>query len=66
MDMVTVATEKHKKYCNLKIAMKNQYKLCKIQTVSFVIDALGMMSHKFETNLAKVLPRACADTIQKQ
>eukprot|EP00957_Ditylum_brightwellii_P118979 9074483-Ditylum_brightwellii.AAC.1 len=37
VNMVTAAAEKHKKYCNLEIAIKKQYKLCKIQTVPIVI-----------------------------
>eukprot|EP00957_Ditylum_brightwellii_P161712 12312108-Ditylum_brightwellii.AAC.1 len=33
INMLTAAATKHKKYCDLKIAMKKQYELCKIQTV---------------------------------
>eukprot|EP00957_Ditylum_brightwellii_P156162 11886347-Ditylum_brightwellii.AAC.1 len=32
INMVTAAAKNHKKYCNLEIAMKKQYKLHKIQT----------------------------------
>eukprot|EP00957_Ditylum_brightwellii_P126219 9622323-Ditylum_brightwellii.AAC.1 len=32
MNMISAAATKHKKYRNLEIAMKEQYKLCKIQT----------------------------------
>eukprot|EP00957_Ditylum_brightwellii_P124979 9527525-Ditylum_brightwellii.AAC.1 len=43
MNMVIVDAEKHKKYCNLKIAMKKQYQLRKIQTVPIVMGALGTL-----------------------
>eukprot|EP00957_Ditylum_brightwellii_P130858 9982373-Ditylum_brightwellii.AAC.1 len=33
INMVSAATKKHQKYQDLEIAMKKQYKLCKIQTV---------------------------------
>eukprot|EP00957_Ditylum_brightwellii_P055952 4239859-Ditylum_brightwellii.AAC.1 len=66
INMVTAAATKHKKYCNLKIAMKKQYKLCKIQTVPIVIDALGTLCQHFDTNLAKLSPHTCAATIQKK
>eukprot|EP00957_Ditylum_brightwellii_P151638 11547495-Ditylum_brightwellii.AAC.1 len=66
INMVTVAAKKHKKYRDLEIAMKKQYKLHKIQTVTIVIGALGTLCRNFDTNLAKVSPRACAATIQKE
>eukprot|EP00957_Ditylum_brightwellii_P200497 15284923-Ditylum_brightwellii.AAC.1 len=64
--MVTAADTKHKRYYNLKIAMKKQYKLHKIQTVPIVIGLLGALCQKFDTNFAKVSPHACAATIQKE
>eukprot|EP00957_Ditylum_brightwellii_P016158 1216429-Ditylum_brightwellii.AAC.1 len=64
--MVTAAAKKHKTYCDLKIVMKKQYKLCKIQTVPIAIGALGTLCQNFDTNLAKVSPCACAATIQKE
>eukprot|EP00957_Ditylum_brightwellii_P034959 2649482-Ditylum_brightwellii.AAC.1 len=66
INMVYAAAKKHKKYCNLDIAMKKQYKLRKIQTLPIVIGALGILCHNFDTNLAKVSPHACATTIQKE
>eukprot|EP00957_Ditylum_brightwellii_P144990 11043022-Ditylum_brightwellii.AAC.1 len=66
VNMVTAAAEKHMKYRDLEIDMKKQYKLRKIQTVPIVIGALGMLCQNFDTNLAKVAPRACAATIQKE
>eukprot|EP00957_Ditylum_brightwellii_P043720 3315565-Ditylum_brightwellii.AAC.1 len=57
---------KHKKYRNLEITMKKQYKFCKIQTVPIVIGALGTLCQNFDTNLAKVSLCACAATIQKE
>eukprot|EP00957_Ditylum_brightwellii_P040948 3100488-Ditylum_brightwellii.AAC.1 len=66
ISMVTAAAKKHKKYCNLEIAMKKQYKLCKIQAVPIVIGALGTLCQNFDTNLTKVSPRTCVATIQKE
>eukprot|EP00957_Ditylum_brightwellii_P178823 13621371-Ditylum_brightwellii.AAC.1 len=66
INMVTAAVTKHKKYCDLEIAMKKQYKLCKIQTVPIVIGALGNLCQNFDNNLAKVSPCTCAATIQKE
>eukprot|EP00957_Ditylum_brightwellii_P149553 11388567-Ditylum_brightwellii.AAC.1 len=53
INMVSVAAKKHQKYCNLEIAMKKQYKLCKIQIVPIVIGALGTLCQNFGTNVAK-------------
>eukprot|EP00957_Ditylum_brightwellii_P089223 6794625-Ditylum_brightwellii.AAC.1 len=64
--MITAAAEKHKKYHDLKIAMKKQYYLRKIQTVPIVIGVLGTLCQNFDTNLTKVSPQACAVTIQKK
>ena len=64
--MVSAAAKKHQKYRDLEIAMKKQYKLRKIQTVPIVIGALGTLCQNFDTNLAKVSPCACANTIQKE
>eukprot|EP00957_Ditylum_brightwellii_P184819 14077092-Ditylum_brightwellii.AAC.1 len=50
LNMVSTAAKKHQKCCNLEIAMKKQYKLCKIQTVLIVIGALGKM---VKLNLSK-------------
>eukprot|EP00957_Ditylum_brightwellii_P143127 10905629-Ditylum_brightwellii.AAC.1 len=66
MDVNMVTAKKHKKYCNLEIAMKKQYTLCKIQTVPIVIGALGTLCQNFDTNLAKVPPPACTAMIQKE
>eukprot|EP00957_Ditylum_brightwellii_P007845 594007-Ditylum_brightwellii.AAC.1 len=66
INMVSAAAKKHKKYQDLEIAMKKQYKLCNIQTVPIVIGALGSLCQNFDTNLAKVSPRKCASTIQKE
>eukprot|EP00957_Ditylum_brightwellii_P139647 10642932-Ditylum_brightwellii.AAC.1 len=66
INMVSAAVKKHQKYCDLEIVMKKQYKLCKIQTVQIVIGALGTLCQNFDTTLAKVSPRACANTIQKE
>eukprot|EP00957_Ditylum_brightwellii_P014361 1080697-Ditylum_brightwellii.AAC.1 len=66
VSMITVAAEKHKKYHDLKIAMKKQYHLCKIQTVPILISVLGILCQNFDTNLAKVSPWACDATIQKE
>eukprot|EP00957_Ditylum_brightwellii_P025959 1963208-Ditylum_brightwellii.AAC.1 len=64
--MVTATATKHKKYQDLEIAMKKQYKLCKIQTVPLVIGVLGTLCQSFGTNLVKVSPRTCAALIQKK
>eukprot|EP00957_Ditylum_brightwellii_P210013 15364474-Ditylum_brightwellii.AAC.2 len=56
VNIVTATVEKHKKYCTLEIAMKKQYKLCKIRTVPVLIGALGTLCQNFDTNLAKVSP----------
>eukprot|EP00957_Ditylum_brightwellii_P099158 7552447-Ditylum_brightwellii.AAC.1 len=64
--MVTAAATKHKKYCDLKIAMRKQYELCKFQTVPIVIGALGTLCQNLDTNLVKMSPHACAATIQKE
>eukprot|EP00957_Ditylum_brightwellii_P075869 5765961-Ditylum_brightwellii.AAC.1 len=66
VNMVTAAATKHKKYQDLDIAIKKQYKLCKIQTIPTMIGALGMLCQNFNNNLAKVSPRVCAATIQKE
>eukprot|EP00957_Ditylum_brightwellii_P052090 3950736-Ditylum_brightwellii.AAC.1 len=66
VNMISAAAIKYKKSHNLEIAMKNQCKLCKIQTVPIVIGALGTLCQNFDTNLAKVSLRACAATIQKE
>eukprot|EP00957_Ditylum_brightwellii_P143665 10945363-Ditylum_brightwellii.AAC.1 len=66
INMVTAATKKHKKYCNLEIAMKKQYKLHKNQTVPIMIGALETLCQNFDTNLAKVSLHACAATMQKE
>eukprot|EP00957_Ditylum_brightwellii_P012545 947875-Ditylum_brightwellii.AAC.1 len=66
VNMISAAATKHKKYHNLEIAMKKQYKLCKTQTVPNVIGVLGTLCQNFDTNLAKVSLRACAATIQKE
>eukprot|EP00957_Ditylum_brightwellii_P098134 7476905-Ditylum_brightwellii.AAC.2 len=63
INMVTAAAKKHKKYHDLEIAMKKQYKLCKIQSVPIVIGALETLCQNFDMNLAKVSPHACAATI---
>eukprot|EP00957_Ditylum_brightwellii_P127649 9735035-Ditylum_brightwellii.AAC.1 len=63
INMVSAAAKKHQKYCDLEIAMKKQYKLCKIQTVPIMIGALGTLCQNFDTNLAKVSLRACANKI---
>eukprot|EP00957_Ditylum_brightwellii_P131685 10043177-Ditylum_brightwellii.AAC.1 len=64
--MISAAATKHKKYCDLEIALKKQYKLCKIQTIPIVIGALGTLCQNFDSNLAKVSPRACAVMVQKE
>eukprot|EP00957_Ditylum_brightwellii_P108357 8266533-Ditylum_brightwellii.AAC.1 len=64
--MIKAATEKNKKYCDMKIVMKKKYKLCKIQTVPILIGALGTLCQNFETNLEKVSARLCAAMIQKE
>eukprot|EP00957_Ditylum_brightwellii_P025081 1897939-Ditylum_brightwellii.AAC.1 len=64
INMVTAAAKKHKKYCNLEIAMKKRCKLCKIQTVLIVIGALGTLCQNFDTNLVKMSPCQYAATIQ--
>eukprot|EP00957_Ditylum_brightwellii_P206360 15348014-Ditylum_brightwellii.AAC.1 len=66
INMVTAVATKNKKYRNLKIAMKKQYKICKIQTIPIVIGVLGTLCQNFDTNLAKVSAHACAATIQKE
>jgi hypothetical protein len=66
INMVSAAAKKHQKYRDLEIAMKKQYNLRKIQTVPIVIGALGTLCQNFDTNIAKVSPRACAYTIQKE
>eukprot|EP00957_Ditylum_brightwellii_P015269 1150362-Ditylum_brightwellii.AAC.1 len=38
INMVTAAAKKHKKYRDLKIAMKKQYKLHKIQTLPISVS----------------------------
>eukprot|EP00957_Ditylum_brightwellii_P049723 3770717-Ditylum_brightwellii.AAC.1 len=43
VNMITAAVEKHKKYCSLEVVMNKQYHLCKIQTVTIVIGALGTL-----------------------
>eukprot|EP00957_Ditylum_brightwellii_P012608 952995-Ditylum_brightwellii.AAC.1 len=57
VNMITAAATKHKKCCDLEIAMKKQFHLCKIQTVPIVIGALGTLCQNFDTNLAKVSPK---------
>eukprot|EP00957_Ditylum_brightwellii_P045472 3447049-Ditylum_brightwellii.AAC.1 len=64
--MITAAVTKHKKYQDLEIAMKKQYKLGKIQTVPIVIGVLGTLCQNFDTNVAKVSLRACMIMIQKE
>eukprot|EP00957_Ditylum_brightwellii_P131059 9996567-Ditylum_brightwellii.AAC.1 len=66
VNMVTAAATKHKKYQDLQIAMKNQNKFCKIQTVPIVVGALRVFCQNLETNLAKVSLRTYAATIQKE
>eukprot|EP00957_Ditylum_brightwellii_P064034 4857494-Ditylum_brightwellii.AAC.1 len=66
INMVPVAAKKHKKNRDLEIAMKKEFKLRKIQTVPIVIAALGTLCQNFDTNLAKVSPCVCANTIQKE
>eukprot|EP00957_Ditylum_brightwellii_P110062 8395339-Ditylum_brightwellii.AAC.1 len=66
VNIVTAAATKQKKYQDLDIGMKKQYKPPRIQTVPIVIGVLGMLCQHFYANLAKVSPRACAATIQKE
>eukprot|EP00957_Ditylum_brightwellii_P010385 785414-Ditylum_brightwellii.AAC.1 len=66
INMVSTTAKKHQKYRGLKIAMKKQFKLHKIQTVPIVIGVLGTLCQNFDTNLSKVSPRMCANTIQKE
>eukprot|EP00957_Ditylum_brightwellii_P038743 2928482-Ditylum_brightwellii.AAC.1 len=66
INMISAVAKKHQKYRNLEIAIKKQYKLCKIQTVPIVICALGTLCQNFDTNLVEVSPRTCANTTQKE
>eukprot|EP00957_Ditylum_brightwellii_P021049 1586001-Ditylum_brightwellii.AAC.1 len=66
VNMIKAATEKHKKYQDLKIAIKKQYILYKIQTVQILIGALRALYQDFDTHLAKVSARTCAAMVQKE
>eukprot|EP00957_Ditylum_brightwellii_P136249 10390874-Ditylum_brightwellii.AAC.1 len=66
VNIISAAATEHKKCHDLEIAMKKQYKLCKIQTIPIVIGVLGTLCQNFDTNLVKSPMRACAATIQKE
>eukprot|EP00957_Ditylum_brightwellii_P036744 2782592-Ditylum_brightwellii.AAC.1 len=66
INIVSTAAKKHQKYKDLEIAMNEQFRLHKIQTVPIVIGALDTLCQNLDTNLAKVSPRACSNTIKTE
>eukprot|EP00957_Ditylum_brightwellii_P171436 13050969-Ditylum_brightwellii.AAC.1 len=62
INMVSAAAKKHQKYRDLRIAMKKQFKLHKIQTVPIVIGPLRL----YVRVLTRILQKCHCTRVQTQ